>query len=108
MGAFEEKDKERRVSEDLSDGDFVDFYIAGSWQEGQVIDIKEERGEVIIVVKSTDDSNLGKELKLHSRLLAKHRSFTKEAETYERFVGGFRLEISGIGQFPIFVFLYIL
>ena len=42
MGAFEEKDKERRVSEDLSDGDFVDFYITGSWHEGQVIDIKEQ------------------------------------------------------------------
>ena len=40
MGAFEEKDKERRVTEDLSDGDLVDFYMAGSWHEGQVIDIK--------------------------------------------------------------------
>lgn len=77
MGAFEEKDKERRVSDDLSDGDFVDFYIDGAWHEGQVIDIKEERGEVVIIVRCTDNEDLGKELKLNSRLLAKHRFFTK-------------------------------
>ena len=82
MGAFEEKDKERRVSENLSDGDFVDFYIAGSWHEGQVIDIKEQRGEVVITVRSTDDEDLSKDLKLNSRLLARHRYFTKEPLSY--------------------------
>jgi hypothetical protein len=52
--------------------------MAGSWHEGIVIDIKEERGDIVVVVKKTGNDQTKKELKLNSRLLARHKFFTKE------------------------------
>lgn len=64
--------------------------MAGSWHEGIVIDIKEERGEIVVVVRKTGNDQTKKELKLNSRLLARHKFFTKEPSP-ECFFGGFRL-----------------
>lgn len=86
--AFKEKDVKRCVDADLEVGDFVDFFMEGMWHEGNIISI-DNGEETEYEVEAVHKQRLLAKLKQSSRLLAKHRFFSKQNTLFRHYMGQF-------------------
>lgn len=66
------------------EGDLVDFFIDNTWIEGKVMEIETNNNEKILKIQALQNPNRIGQFGLVSRLIAKHRSFTKPAPTLNR------------------------
>lgn len=89
--AFKEKDAKRCVDADLEVGDVVDFFMEGMWHEGNIISIFDSE-EKEYEVEAVHKQRLRAKLKQSSRLLAKHRFFSKQNTLFRHYMGQFSFE----------------
>ena len=99
MAAFQEEDKKVRIGDSVADGEMIDFWSERRWREGKIAETKVKNDKIIHVVESTphwsSDRTQLMEFDAGSRLLARHRSFTKEEDMSRprSRLGQFRVEI---------------
>jgi hypothetical protein len=49
---FEGREMQRRVGEEVKEGDLVDFYMERGWHEGRVVEVRHESKGKILKIKS--------------------------------------------------------